>query len=387
MKKLLSILLSALFLLLAACEDCEIISSETEPAVPLVDCPTLALNIGDPCDDANPDTTNDTVDANCICTGELVNNCTGNILVMRAEVVNNNLGDIFLERSEQAPLDQVNFTPIEPITGSAIQIGEFFPFQFSTHAPGQQRYYFGFQYENPGLNPLLLASTDGSFSPAYLPSELPYAAPVYHQGELYAIHVDFDAPTVNYQILRIDLSNGQVIPLFSGSVTVNSQVVNPAFFSVSNGADKLFFLAGTSLFEYSVSANSVTHVLLEPNPDPDMPVVYTGLEYRRSTNELLALRHRSAGDIIQSALFSISQDGTFAQDQLLDLNAYTLFSDSGILHSTAYDHCSDTYYLTTPVSLEQELFESYLVEVRLNNEMVVDKRFPGFLFGLEIQED
>ena len=35
----------------------------------MYDCPALMLNIGDPCDDQNPDTENDTIDANCDCNG------------------------------------------------------------------------------------------------------------------------------------------------------------------------------------------------------------------------------------------------------------------------------------------------------------------------------
>lgn len=376
--------LAGMVLSLQACHNCVITELEDPNAF---DCPELALNIGDPCDDGNPDTSNDIVSANCICMGEPVNNCQGDILVLRAEVMSSNLGDVFLDRSEQTSIDQVNFTPIEAITGSAIQVGEPFPFQFSTLASSQQGYYYGFQYENPGLNPLLQASTDGSFTPSYLLSDLPYAAPVYHQGEFYAIHVDYDAPAANYQILRIDLSNGQVIPQFSGSVATNSEVIDPRFFSVSNGTDKVFFVAGTSLFEYSVDANAVSHVLLEPNPDPDMPALYTGLEFRSNTNELLALRTQVIGNAIQTSLITISLDGSFSQNQLLDIDGYILFGDAGILHSTAYDNCSNTYYITAPVALEEEVFESYLIEVNLNNTTLLEKRFLGYLFGVEVQED
>lgn len=460
MKKLFPICLFLFALLLTTCEDCEVISSETEPAVPLVDCPALALNIGDACDDDNPDTSNDTVqadctclgsfgidcpdlglnigdacddgnpdttndtvdencnctgtlavdcpdlglnigdmcddgnpdttndlvDANCVCVGQPINTCEGAILVMRAAVENNTLGNLFLDRADIAPLNSLNFTQLTPIIGSPIQTGSTFPFSFSTINPEQNGYFYGFQYSSTGvLNPLLQTSTDGSFSPSFLLSELPYAAPIYHQGKMYAIDVVYDDPTVQYAILEINLFDGQISTLFSGSTTVNSQVVNPVFFSASNGSNKVFFLAGTSLFEYNVNVNAVTEVLLVPEPDPDMPVVYTGVEYRPSSNELLVLRHQAMGSNIESTLVSISQDGNFFQNDLVSINGFLFFQDAGILHSTAYDSCNDKYYISTPVALEQEVFESYLIEIEVAPATVESRIFPDFLFGLETE--
>jgi len=43
---------------------------------PLPDCPLLFLNIGDPCDDGNASTGNDTVDGDCNCVGQLID-CEG----------------------------------------------------------------------------------------------------------------------------------------------------------------------------------------------------------------------------------------------------------------------------------------------------------------------
>ncbi len=42
---------------------------------PVFDCPELSLNIGDPCDDGNPNTDNDTVTEDCACEGILVFDC------------------------------------------------------------------------------------------------------------------------------------------------------------------------------------------------------------------------------------------------------------------------------------------------------------------------
>jgi hypothetical protein len=38
------------------------------------DCPSLSLNIGDPCNDGNPNTTNDLVQSDCTCVGTIINN-------------------------------------------------------------------------------------------------------------------------------------------------------------------------------------------------------------------------------------------------------------------------------------------------------------------------
>jgi hypothetical protein len=354
-----------------------------------VDCPELGLNIGAPCDDGDANTTNDRVDANCICTGEPVTTCEGALLVMRAEVNDNALGDLFLDAAPQRPLDQLTFSNLEAIDGSPIQAGAAFPFQFSAASVDRELYYYGFQYGSQNVfNPLLLASSRGQINHNYILSDIPFAAPVYLNGELYAINVEFDEPTVNYDIQRVDLSDGQPVTLFSGSVTANSQVVNPVFFSATDGTDRVFFVAGTSLFVYSVGGNSVTHVILEPNSDPDRPVVYTGLEYRAATNQLLALRNQALGrDEVQTSLVSISLDGTFAQNELAEVEGYVLFSDGGILHSTAYSECEDTYYITAPVELETDDFDSYLIGVDLPGLTVADRRFDGFLFGAEVLEE
>lgn len=352
-----------------------------------VECPALGLNVGDMCNDGDPNTTNDQVDANCVCTGEPVNTCEGELLVMRAMVVNNGLGDLFLDRSAQLPPTQVSFSNLEAVNGSAIQAGLAFPFQFSAVNVPQQRYYYDFQYGSPGvLNPLLLASTDNQFSPTYLLSDLPYAAPVFLNGQLYAIDVELDGTTVNYDILRIDLDDGQPTPLFSGSTTVNSQVLNPLFFSATNGTDEVYFVAGTSFFAYNVMGNFLTHVILEPETDPDRPVAYTGLEYRRSTDELLAIRSEANGGDVQSTLVSISLDGTFMENELAELEGYVLFQDGGILHSTAYANCDETYYITVPVDVELDVFESFLVGIDLPSLTISDARFADFLFGVEVEE-
>ena len=44
---------------------------------PEFDCPLLVANMGDSCDDGNAGTTNDTVDATCVCMGTPVGSCTG----------------------------------------------------------------------------------------------------------------------------------------------------------------------------------------------------------------------------------------------------------------------------------------------------------------------
>lgn len=388
MKKIISFLLLLSIFNFYACEKCEIIELPVEDPDPIFDCPDLELNIGDACDDGNPDTNNDVINENCECVGEPIINCSGRLLVGRIETQNDILGPIFLDSAEKRPVNQVDFNLLESINGSAIQEGEVFPFQFSTINPSQNQYFFDFQYENSSfLDPLLISSTDGTSAPSYILSELPYAAPIFHQGTMYAIDVEYDDPIAQYSILSIDLISGQINTLFTGSVTVNSQVANPAFFSASNGNNKVFFLAGTSLFEYDVSANTVTHVILEPNPNPDFPVAYTGLEYQADSDRLLALKSFSNAGTIESELIAISQDGTFAQSVLIDIDGYTLFSDSGILHATAFSQCDNIYYITSIKELEVTPFESVLIEIDINNNSISDKTFSDFLFGIEVDEE
>ncbi|MBK8443052.1 MAG: T9SS type A sorting domain-containing protein [Sphingobacteriales bacterium] len=52
------------------------------------DCPALSLNIGDACDDGNANTTNDVVNANCICQGTFSGSCPNEYILSNTETTN-----------------------------------------------------------------------------------------------------------------------------------------------------------------------------------------------------------------------------------------------------------------------------------------------------------
>ncbi|MBK8443050.1 MAG: T9SS type A sorting domain-containing protein [Sphingobacteriales bacterium] len=52
---------------------------------PTYDCPALNLNIGDPCDDGNANTTGDVVNANCVCQGTFGGNCPSDYTLINTE--------------------------------------------------------------------------------------------------------------------------------------------------------------------------------------------------------------------------------------------------------------------------------------------------------------
>ncbi|MCB0514427.1 MAG: T9SS type A sorting domain-containing protein [Chitinophagales bacterium] len=57
---------------------------DTSVAV-VYDCPALMLNIGSPCDDGNPNTTNDTVTASCTCVGTFSGTCPADYTLIGTE--------------------------------------------------------------------------------------------------------------------------------------------------------------------------------------------------------------------------------------------------------------------------------------------------------------
>ena len=66
---------------------------------PTFDCPVLMLNIGDNCDDGDPNTSNDTVNANCMCEGQTIYDCPALML---------NIGDPCDDEDTDTTNDTVN---------------------------------------------------------------------------------------------------------------------------------------------------------------------------------------------------------------------------------------------------------------------------------------
>ncbi len=54
---------------------CVISTAQCTSCPPPFDCPSLEANIGDPCDDGNPETGNDVINADCECLGEIIFDC------------------------------------------------------------------------------------------------------------------------------------------------------------------------------------------------------------------------------------------------------------------------------------------------------------------------
>ena len=88
------------------CNILETIVTQDSPVGAAYDCPSLSANIGDNCNDGNPNTTNDVVQANCTCAGTQAppppsNNCTttfqlnGNVVTISPLNYNQNIVNIF----------------------------------------------------------------------------------------------------------------------------------------------------------------------------------------------------------------------------------------------------------------------------------------------------
>lgn len=385
MKQLLFLLL--LTLVFQSCEDCTITELEDPNAF---DCPELMLNVGAACDDNNPDTENDAVDANCKCVGQPVNNCTGILYTSRATVENNNISGWFFDSAQKIPGSPFTFNNIEEKMNGFLDPNGGVIADFSAFDRINGNYVFAYQYYSGTPVPLYFAETE-PFNASYLLQEPPYAAPVFLNRTLYAIDVQFEAPNAAYTIYEIDQSTGVPTALFADNLLVNSPLINPAISSASDQSGIVYFLCATNLMAYDPVANSLTYVDIDPGYEADNQVVYSGLEYQQDENRLLAIRSKLNSPETIAELVSISTDGNYQVNTVFDIKNNLGPDNDGQIefayHSTTFSQCDNTYYIAEIKELEADPVESFLIEINLNNNTLRETLFPDYLYGLELFEN
>ena len=354
------------------------------------DCPVLGLNIGDSCDDGNPDTENDAVDANCNCIGEIINDCAGVLYASRVTIENNSPTGWFFDSAVKTLGMDFSFSNIEEkVNGSLDPTAPFFS-NFAAFDRINNQYAFAYQFDVGTPNPLYLAETN-VFSSTFLEEEEYYAAPVFSNGELYAINVFYDAPAAQYTIVRIDQNTGATTDVFSDNITVNSPMLKVAISSATDNSGNIYFISATNLIVYNPTGNFATYVDIDDTFDADNQVVYFGLEYKADEEVLLAMKNKSNSPSEFTDLVSISTDGNYQVNTVFDIkDNLGLENDQEIsfnFHSTTFAQCDNTYYITEIKDLEAGMTESFLIEINLDNNTLEETVYPDYLFGIEIFEN
>ncbi|MAY22998.1 MAG: hypothetical protein CMC74_09480 [Flavobacteriaceae bacterium] len=252
------------------------------------------------------------------------------------------------------------------------------------------QYCYAYQF-GPGMtNPLYVANVN-PLSSQLFSEEVVYTGPVYNNNSLYAINVLTDANFLNYSILRVDETTGQTTELLSGNTTVNSPMQNDYVWSATDGADTLYFLGTTNLIRYSISSNTVTVTDIDPSYNKTNQVVYSGLEYNKNTQQLLAIKGNLSNPQPINELVSIANNGTITS--LYNISSNLSTENDGMIfypfHATAFDPCNNSYYITELEELEplNGVSSSFLIEINLDENILNEQLIEGLLYGLEYQEN
>lgn len=393
MKRILLIItLAGTALLHQACEKCEILEMTVEDPDPLFDCPDFMANVGDACDDGNPDTINDAIDANCNCTGEILNTCSGTLYAARFQAADNvgNPSAWFFDGAPKAQGQLGAFAPIGQ-QQNALLNGDPFPTNFAAFDPLNRNYVMAYQYGPQRANPMYYAQT-APFADRFFTQETFFSAPAFLNGRLYAMQVTLEGNNASYEIVEIDQNNGALRSLFSEKLRVNSPLLNAALSSASDHQNGLvYFLSSTNLFVFDPAAVSVTRVDIDPGYTPSEPDIYFGLELQNAPHRLLAVRGRfePGGGIAE--LVSISTDGNYTVQTVFDISNNLSDDNDGEIafasYASTFAQCDNTYYLSELVAPNTDPQESFLIEIRLDENVLSSRRLPDFVFGLEMRED
>ena len=370
-----------------SCEECTVLEmTETTP----VNCPELMLNIGDACDDGNPDTANDMVTNMCECMGEVINNCNGALFASRIQAgEGGNAQSWFIDSALKTSGVLSNLNPIEQKVNGFLTPDAPFNTNFAAFDLVNQIYIFAYQYNLGFPNPLYYAETT-MFNTQFLEQELIYAAPVFLNGELYAISVQYDHPNASYVIVNIDQNTGTTTVLTSGFIVVNSPFANTSMSSATNHDNQIFFVSGTNLLTFDPSTLSVTFVDIDQAYNPSNQIFYYGLEYKEDENELLAIKGLINNSDKLAQLVSISLDGNYSVGLEFDIQSNLSIENDGeispIFHSTTFSKCDNTYYISELVELDVDPIESFLIEINLDQNILLERKVDDFIYGLEITE-
>ena len=426
MKKIFLITISCSLLFFQSCKDCELIELN-DPQV--FDCPELMLNIGDICDDDNPNTENDIVTDNCDCIGGIIfdcpelslnigdacddgnpdteydvitNNCEcigeptiqicedqGNFFASRVSIQDQNPMWFFDEIAGPFP-DPYMANPLEDM--SAIIQENFALGKEGAYDQINERYAFAYYQAvqpNTFLTTFLHLVDTEPFNSVIHQIEEFYVAPVFSEGELYAISIDnSDFPNPIFNILQIDQSNG-IATVIHSHTAENLTVFNNWLSATADNEGKLYFCGADRLLTYDINTNtSQLEAIIVDDESPEYAGFY-GIEYQPDEDRLLAIRHKVDTNITQFDLVAISKNGAATSTSIFDIEflgpdqTFPAFE-----YSTTFDPCKNIFYLSLPPAFGVPFPETTIFSIfDLENNTQTNVETDHFIYGLEFNEE
>jgi hypothetical protein len=274
---------------------------------------------------------------------------------------------------------------------STIFSNDHFATDFSALDPVNKTYAFATQYENFGTRPLFVANLEPYVGALRMPQSS-FAAPVFLNGKLYGIQADGEPPRIQYTIVEIDRQTGMTTPVFSGMATANSMFANRMMSSASNRSDEIYFLSATNLVSYSPGTNTATYTDIDLSHNVNNQIVYYGLEYQQSKNQLLAIKGIVHAATPVNELVSISLDETHQVASVFDIQKNLGAENDGEIspefYSTTLSQCDNTYYISELVEVEPAggILESFLIGIDLEKMAFTEEKVEGYYYGLEVSE-
>ncbi len=268
---------------------------------------------------------------------------------------------------------------------------EFYSPSFGTYDQDNDRYAFFYLLDDSDApNTLYLADTNTTNTTAIQTSQ-DQAAPVFLNGNLYTINLQTEIPNVDFEILQLDQTTGNATQIASSFATVDGEFFNASISSATNGIDTIYFLGVKTLVSYNVLSNTVQVQDINIPYDADIQTALSGIEYRFTTNELIAIHHKINSPTAIEELVSI--DTTSGEvTPIINIESNLSEANNGsiefLTNSTAYSSCEDTYYVTEIVDPEtSDSPNSFLIAIDLVNNTLSEIQTPDFLYGLTINDD
>ncbi len=209
-----------------------------------------------------------------------------------------------------------------------------------------------------------------------------YSAPVFNNGNLYAITIDnfgYASNPANFSIETINQNDGSLTTLITDSFPLISSFNWESMSSATDNLENIFFVSGTNLVSFNINATSTNHTELVPTFDAfDNNQGFYGLELRNNGN-LLAIRNRNDNLVTSLELVEIDINNLTATPTVIFdfmVNNIALNSE---FYSTTYDACDDMYYITS----RRDATTTDFYEIDLVTSAVKTENFDFYLMGIE----
>ena len=210
-----------------------------------------------------------------------------------------------------------------------------------------------------------------------------YSAPVFNNGNLYAITIDnfgYATDPANFSIEIINQNDGSLTTSTTSSFPLISIFNWESMSSATDNNGMIYFVSGTNLISFNNSSSVASHTELVPTFDLfDNNQLFYGLELRNNGN-LLAIRERNDDLVTSHELVEIdSSNPSAAPIVIFDFMANGIEPNSEF-YSTTYDSCDDTYYVTT---INGDFNTTDFYEIDLVSSTVKTENFNFYLMGIE----